>query len=115
MNWFRIREEGTSPKKPGANFLFSSPPGNYSNNIKQDLAVICGLKQPSKLPPHLERALLNCRPIGNDTDQLPLPHRVMINHIYERPSNESDVAIFGLTRRYKDKYVTTVYYKKAVG
>eukprot|EP01126_Amoeba_proteus_P006483 TRINITY_DN1226_c0_g1_i13.p1 TRINITY_DN1226_c0_g1~~TRINITY_DN1226_c0_g1_i13.p1 ORF type:complete len:252 (-),score=54.59 TRINITY_DN1226_c0_g1_i13:309-1064(-) len=89
----------------------SSPPGEYSYNINQDLNIVCGEKPPSKLPPHLERALLNCKPIGGEPDQLPLPHRVMVNHIYERLTPDNEVVIFGLTRRYKEKFVTTVFYK----
>jgi len=75
---------------------------------------------PMELPAHLERALLNAAPIAGDPGMLPLPHHVMLNHLYERPPSSSswdgdvraDHIILGLTVRYKDdKFVTLVLYK----
>jgi len=92
----------------------NSPPGEYSTNIKKDLQLLGATKPPSQLPPHLNRALLNCAPILGTEDILPLPHLVMINHIYARPSNNKNTIIFGLTTRYKTKFVTTVFYQRNV-
>jgi len=91
----------------------SSPPGEYSTNIKKDITLLGTppIKGPSTLPPHLNRALLNCRPLtGTNGDTLPLPHHVMINHVYSRPSSHENTLIFGLTTRYKTKFVTTVFF-----
>jgi len=90
----------------------NSPPGDYTDNIAQALEQLEGPKQPSTLPPHLNRALLNSEPITSNGDILPLPHHVMLNHMYTRPSKHTDTTIFGVTTRYKGKFVTTVYYQK---
>jgi len=65
---------------------------------------------PVELPAHLERALLNSQPIADDPSMLPLPHHVMLNHLYSRPSMYNTY-ILGLTVRYRDNFVTIVQYK----
>jgi len=97
-----------------SSLISHSPPGEYSAELFTVLAAdLTTPKGPTELPPHLERALLNCNPIADDPDQLPLPHRVMLNHLYTRPPKHArDAIIYGLSTRYADKYVTTVFYKK---
>jgi hypothetical protein len=68
------------------------------------------LLAPVELPPHLERALLNSQPVADDPSMLPLPHHVMLNHLYERRSLSNHI-ILGLTQRYREKFVTVVFYK----
>lgn len=65
---------------------------------------------PVELPAHLERALLNSQPIADDPSMLPLPHHVMLNHLYSRPSLHNSY-ILGLTVRYRENFVTVVLYK----
>jgi len=94
----------------------NSPPGEDNVDIPQSLLQLEGPKPPkppSVLPAHLNRALLNSEPVVNNGDVLPLPHHVMLNHMYTRPAKGPDTAIFGVTTRYKGKFVTTVFYKKA--
>ena len=46
---------------------------------------------------------------------LPLPNHVMLNHLYQRDYDGNDdlkdVMILGTTVRYRDKFVTTVFYR----
>jgi 5'-AMP-activated protein kinase regulatory beta subunit len=65
---------------------------------------------PVELPAHLERALLNSQPVADDPAMLPLPHHVMLNHLYSRPSLYNTF-ILGLTVRHRENFVTVVLYK----
>jgi len=68
---------------------------------------------PIELPPHLQRALLNSAPNPEDPSQLPLPHHVMLNHLYSHANDPSAPVgdnIYGLSLRYKKKFVTLVFY-----
>jgi len=109
-----------------------SPPGAYSMTVPDDSAM-CGpinsgiATSPQRsnatratvvpgLPPHLQRALLNTTPPSDeDPSLLPLPHHVMLNHLYILPKEDDDVTILGVTHRYRTKFVTTVLYKPFVG
>lgn len=93
--------------------ISDSPPGSYSLDLFGAVSLPDWDAVPTELPPHLERALLNCAPVVDDPDQLPLPHRVMVNHMYSRPPHRlRDAIIFGLTSRHEGKFVTTVFYQK---
>ena len=83
----------------------ASPPGNYT----QELTAEDFGKEPPVLPPHLERAFLNIAPTSEDSTVLPLPHHVVINHIYSR--QQDDLLILGATHRYNNRFITTVFYK----
>ncbi|KAK5584215.1 hypothetical protein RB653_005823 [Dictyostelium firmibasis] len=87
--------------------LSSTPPGSYSRTIPEE--EVQKIPPPS-LPPHLRRALLNTQPSTEDPTLLPLPHHVMLNHLYSLP-RKNKVSILGVTHRYKTKFVTTVLYK----
>lgn len=118
-----------------------TPPGQYcglssagsddnNDEIEQSVRLLCGFniqginsKKPSNsqpikpilLPSHLEKALLNAAPISDDPSLLPLPHRVMLNHLYQCNLLEENqfphkTLTLGLSTRYKNKFVTTVYY-----
>lgn len=111
-----------------------SPPGSYTQEIPelikfndmfdepQDLGTPGpgGQKkkpdEPPVLPPHLlgTRAVLNTT--TDDPTVLPLPNHVMLNHLYFRKHEDDhkrDILILGTTQRYKEKFVTTVFYKAA--
>jgi 5'-AMP-activated protein kinase regulatory beta subunit len=109
-----------------------SPPGVYNNYIPDDINNVfspissSGSVSPTQrsnnssrasivpgLPPHLQRALLNTTPPSDDPSLLPLPHHVMLNHLYILPKAE-DITILGVTHRYRTKFVTTVLYKPDV-
>lgn len=84
-----------------------SPPGSYGQLAFDDTDT----SEPPSLPPHLMRALLNTATPKSDPTQLPLPHHVMLNHLYSLPRKEDNMMIVGITHRYKQKFVTTVFYK----
>lgn len=96
----------------------SSPPGDYGQDIREPPVNPARAKRrgnpndPPMLPPHLLRALLNTQPPSGNPLLLPLPHHVMLNHLYVNKSREKEgVCIYGVTCRYRSKYVTTVLYK----
>jgi len=90
--------------------IASTPPGLY--NQDQTLPQVkTQSDSPPGLPPHLLRALLNTEPHSIDPTVLPLPHHVMLNHLYSFPRQEEKMMIMGVTQRYKEKFLTTVYYK----
>jgi 5'-AMP-activated protein kinase, regulatory beta subunit len=96
----------------------SSPPGDYGQEIRDPPPAPDRSKrrgnpnEPPMLPPHLLRALLNAQSSTENPVLLPLPHHVMLNHLYVNKSREKDgIYIHGVTCRYKTKYVTYVLYK----
>jgi len=86
----------------------ASPPGDYGQFTYNDQTF---KDSPPALPPHLLRALLNTAPPHADPQLLPLPHHVMLNHLYRIPRIEDKMLIVGVTSRYKSKFVTTVLYQ----
>jgi Glycogen recognition site of AMP-activated protein kinase/5'-AMP-activated protein kinase beta subunit, interaction domain len=72
-------------------------------------------QEPPTLPPHLHRALLNMPRLDDEPNMLPLPHHVMLDHLYlmrrDTIASDQDMAILGATHRYKAKFVSTVFYK----
>lgn len=99
----------------------SSPPGEYSQEVREPPPSARAAKkrnpnEPPMLPPHLLRALLNTAPNSANPLLLPLPHHVMLNHLYINRAREKDgVSIYGITCRCRSsKYVTTVLYTRSV-
>jgi 5'-AMP-activated protein kinase, regulatory beta subunit len=66
-------------------------------------------KEPPPLPPHLRHIILNKPPQLQDTSALPVPQHVALNHLYCTAIRDN-MMVLGITQRYKNKYVTTVYY-----
>ena len=66
-------------------------------------------KEPPPLPPHLRHIILNKAPFLTDTAALPQPGHVALNHLY-CTAIKDNMMVLGVTGRYKDKFVTTVYY-----
>jgi 5'-AMP-activated protein kinase regulatory beta subunit len=103
-----------------------SPPGDYGQTVPSELAPASpvnlnpetnkAMRVPN-IPPHLLRALLNTAPSPDDPSTLPLPHHVMVNHLYALPRSTpaSDCSVLGATHMVKNKYITTVFYRKASG
>jgi 5'-AMP-activated protein kinase, regulatory beta subunit len=68
-------------------------------------------KEPPQLPPHLRFIPLNSTDNLSDPVAMPVPYHVTLNHVYGSGKKDSDVLVLGVTSRYKNKFVTTVYYK----
>ena len=85
-----------------------SPPGSYSQKVPltEDYTRA---KEPPVLPSHLHRSLLNSAPIDADPATLPVPAHVVLDHMYTA-SRKDGVMLLGVTRRYRSKFVTTVFY-----
>ncbi|KAI9594070.1 hypothetical protein BDF19DRAFT_445821 [Syncephalis fuscata] len=67
--------------------------------------------QPPTLPPHLEHVLLNTVTVSRDDESaLPTPQHVELNHLYACSIRDGVMAM-ATTKRYREKYITTVYYK----
>lgn len=66
-------------------------------------------KEPPPLPPHLRHIILNKNPPANDSTALPVPQHVALNHLYCTAIKDG-MMVLGMTQRYKQKFVTTVYY-----
>jgi len=106
-NVIEIKEQKKEDTIFAKKFVSPSPPGTYGNYF-EDLS---DKQSPPSLPPHLLRALLNTAPPSADPTLLPLPHHVMLNHLYSLPRKDEKMMIVGFTQRYKQKFVTTVFYK----
>jgi 5'-AMP-activated protein kinase, regulatory beta subunit len=78
----------------------------YSHNMPD---VYDYTKEPPPLPPHLRHIILNKPPQLQDTAALPVPQYVALNHLYCTAIRDN-MMVLGITQRYKNKFVTTVYY-----
>ncbi|XP_028791972.1 SNF1-related protein kinase regulatory subunit beta-3-like [Neltuma alba] len=88
------------PKSPGSSYNSVYP-------LNEDDA-----RDPPTVPPHLQHTLLNCPASRSNSETLPLPHDVILNHLYiENREAPRSVVALGLTHRFRSKYVTVVLYK----
>ncbi|KAF0740253.1 hypothetical protein Ae201684P_016954 [Aphanomyces euteiches] len=71
-------------------------------------------KEPPPLPPHLRHIMLNKAPPSVDCRLLPVPQHVALNHLYSTAIKDGMI-VLGITQRYKQKFVTTVYYSLMPG
>jgi 5'-AMP-activated protein kinase regulatory beta subunit len=90
-----------------------SPKGEYSQEIPKYL--LKGNEHPKEAPPilpaQLNKVLLNSKTIqSQDAHILPLPSLSSLNHLYASSIRDGVLAV-GTTTRYREKYVTTVFYK----
>eukprot|EP00698_Gefionella_okellyi_P003369 TRINITY_DN13138_c0_g1_i1.p1 TRINITY_DN13138_c0_g1~~TRINITY_DN13138_c0_g1_i1.p1 ORF type:complete len:299 (+),score=54.42 TRINITY_DN13138_c0_g1_i1:54-899(+) len=85
-----------------------SPPGAYTRDVPS-LEDYRRARDPPILPPHLHRALLNSPPPTDDSNTLPVPAHVVLNHLYSAARTDG-VMLLGVTHRYRTKFVTTVFY-----
>lgn len=94
----------------------SSQTGMNDDDFTQDIPPPNpSTSDPPLLPPHLNKIILNSvmnsdNPLLSDTGVLPVPHPVMLNHLYAL-SIRDGVMVLSTTTRYKKKYFTTVMYK----
>lgn len=81
------------------------------NKNKNDMAWLT----PPQLPPHLDNVILNAyrnQPEGNDEDNggtLPIPNHAILNHLATTSIKNHTLSV-AQTIRYKQKYVSQVYY-----
>lgn len=66
-------------------------------------------KEPPSLPPHLRLIILNKLPPSADPLSLPEPQHVSLNHLYCTAIKDG-IMVLGATQRYRQKYVTIVFY-----
>jgi len=66
-------------------------------------------KEPPQLPPHLRHIILNKVSPVSDTASLPIPQHVALNHLYCTAIKDG-MMVLGVTQRYREKHVTSIYY-----
>ena len=66
-------------------------------------------KEPPSLPPHLRLIILNKLPPTADPMALLEPQHVSLNHLYCTAIKDG-MMVLGATQRYRQKYVTVVFY-----
>lgn len=71
-------------------------------------------KEPPTLPPHLRHIILNKLSPSADPLALPAPQHVSLNHLY-CTAIKDNMMVLGVTRRYKQKYLTLVFYSAMPG
>ncbi|KAF7257689.1 hypothetical protein EG68_04508 [Paragonimus skrjabini miyazakii] len=110
--------------------LGQSPPGQYSRYIpshpsevqRRPSSLECRssgpvapgigtINQPPLLPPHLLQGILNMDTgVHCDPNLLPSPNHVIVNHLYAL-SIKDGVIVLSVITRYRQKFVSTVFYK----
>lgn len=91
--------------------LSKSPPGEYTDELPTRGLNSMSLDKPPYLPPQLLNIVLNkdtsakCEPA-----LLPEPNHVMLKHLYAL-SIRDGVMVLSSTYRFKQKFVTTCFYK----
>eukprot|EP01039_Chlorochromonas_danica_P002715 gene2715-2965_t len=66
-------------------------------------------KEPPALPPHLRHIILNKPSPTIDTQSLPVPQYVSLNHLYCTAIKDG-MMVLGATQRCREKYFTVVFY-----
>ncbi|CAH8431679.1 unnamed protein product [Schistosoma turkestanicum] len=127
------RRRSNSSEPSDVDGLSHSPPGEYGRFIPTD---ICELKnqstsvqtrhmsispsvksipQPPLLPPHLLQGILNMDTnIHCDPNLLPQPNHVIVNHLYAL-SIKDGVIVLSVITRFRQKFVSTLFYKPIEG
>ena len=95
------------------------PNSSYDTSLPD--MVDFGGEPPPQLPPHLRHIILNHQDKITDDlvaasfkgpMDLPKPETVTLNHLY-CTAVKHGLMVLGTTSRYKDKFVTSVFYSKA--
>lgn len=92
--------------------LSRSPPGSYEQNWPPtNREEFSPTDKPPFLPPHLLNIILNKDTAAHyEPALLPEPNHVMLKHLYAL-SIRDGVMVLSTTTRYKQKFVTTCFYK----
>ncbi|CAH8507011.1 unnamed protein product [Dicrocoelium dendriticum] len=124
------RHRASSMDSGGPDSLGHSPPGDYGHFIPLDpseverrvdsfdyrssYAIVPAIGshiQPPLLPPHLLQGILNMDTGAHcDPNLLPPPNHVIVNHLYAL-SIKDGVIVLSVITRYRQKFVSTVFYK----
>ena len=100
------------PSSINSNFL-SSRTDKYGQNIPNYTKKTYLSTAPPIIPPHLLHYMLNKRLVGKfssvNPELLPKPCHTLLNHLYAKAIKD-DVMTLSTTRRYRQKYVTTIFY-----
>ncbi|CAM9119575.1 unnamed protein product, partial [Ectocarpus fasciculatus] len=87
--------------------LISDP--DYPPSVLRSVILVQYTKEPPLLPPHLRQIILNKPTPSGDPLALPVPHTVTLNHLYCTAIKDG-MMVLGCTQRYREKYVTLVFY-----
>jgi len=104
-------QQNQTSNKNNTDDLSKSPKGDYTDELPFRGANSIHTDKPPYLPPQLLNIVLNkdtsasCEPA-----LLPEPHHVMLKHLYAL-SIRDGVMVLSSTFRYKNKFVTTCFYK----
>ncbi|XP_031501061.1 SNF1-related protein kinase regulatory subunit beta-1-like isoform X2 [Nymphaea colorata] len=90
---------------------FEAPPSPDSSYNRPFQVVEDYTKEPPLEPPHIEVTVLGMQ----EAPGVPLrPHHVILNHLFiEKDVDTQSLVAFGLTHRFREKYVNVVLYKPA--
>ncbi|CAH8434805.1 unnamed protein product [Schistosoma margrebowiei] len=110
-----------------------SPPGEYGRFIPADISELHNIStsvysrhmsnapgkgsppQPPLLPPHLLQGILNMDTNAHcDPNLLPQPNHVIVNHLYAL-SIKDGVIVLSVITRFRQKFVSTLFYKPIEG
>ncbi|XP_018647628.1 putative 5-AMP-activated protein kinase, beta subunit [Schistosoma mansoni] len=110
-----------------------SPPGEYGRFIPTDISELRDIStpvysrhmsitpgvrsqpQPPLLPPHLLQGILNMDTSAHcDPNLLPQPNHVIVNHLYAL-SIKDGVVVLSVITRFRQKFVSTLFYKPIEG
>jgi len=104
-------QQGTQKTSQSTDDLSRSPPGEYTDEIPVRGLNSLVADKPPYLPPQLLNIVLNkdtsvkCEPA-----LLPEPNHVMLKHLYAL-SIRDGVMVLSSTLRFKQKFITTCFYK----
>ncbi|KAA3675774.1 5'-AMP-activated protein kinase, regulatory beta subunit [Paragonimus westermani] len=109
---------GQSPPGQYGRYIPSHPsevqrrPGSLECRSSGPIAPGIGtINQPPLLPPHLLQGILNMDTgVHCDPNLLPSPNHVIVNHLYAL-SIKDGVIVLSVITRYRQKFVSTVFYK----
>ena len=111
---FKALEVDTASQKLNSIRVESLSDDSYGQripNLSSNTRSAGGSRGPPILPPQLIHVILNKEtPLNCEPTLLPIPHHVMVNHMYAL-SIKDQVMALSTTSRFRKKYVTTILYK----
>lgn len=108
---FKALEVDTASQKLNSIRVESLSDDSYGQRIPNLSNTSSASRGPPILPPQLIHVILNKEtPLNCEPTLLPIPHHVMVNHMYAL-SIKDQVMALSTTSRFRKKYVTTILYK----
>ena len=89
------------------------PMSQFSQDIP-DFTNDYYFREPIEAPAHLGNPILNSVPsaaLGNTSSILPAPASAVLGHMHFAESKGDDVVVLASSQRFREKFITTVYYK----